>query len=396
MQSHCSKGSDISFKLSKIFLLYILSIIVVFAQSRVDGRITDKESGEPLVGVNIFFSKTTWGATTDSQGFYSIRNIPYGKYEMIISMIGYEVIKQDVFVFDNERISMNFILVPEPIQMKEVIVTAKSNKLWKKNLAIFNRIFLGESKNGQACKILNEYVLSFDVSGGALKATASQPLEIESSSVGYRIQYFLAEFTVDNYLVRYAGDSFFVEMDPKSNRQKRKWSKNRNVAYKGSLRHFLTTLGDRFYERFNVNNDEVSQKWNWSMVAGRKKDPLIKEGFDIFINPTISGRSFDRTSFRHINMDTLVFLGNHPENLHLSFRGKMLIRYRYESEELNYTMNNRFRTQPHEQTSFIELKKGSVSFDRKGRYFDPYMIEQQGYTAWERVGDQLPFDYEPK
>ena len=369
---------------------------MVSAQSRVDGRITDKESGEPLVGVNIFFSKTTWGATTDSQGFYSIRNIPYGKYEMIISMIGYEVIKQDVFVFDNERISMNFILVPEPIQMKEVIVTAKSNKLWKKNLAIFNRIFLGESKNGQACKILNEYVLSFDVNGGALQATASQPLEIENSSLGYRIQYFLAEFTVDNYLVRYAGDSFFVEMDPKSNRQKRKWEKNRNVAYKGSLRHFLTTLGDRFYERFNVNNDEVSQKWNWSMIAGRKKDPLIKEGFDIFINPTISGRSFDRTSFRHINMDTLVFLGNHPENLHLSFRGKMLIRYRYESEELNYTMNNRFRTQPHEQTSFIELKKGNVSFDRKGRYFDPYMIEQQGYTAWERVGDQLPFDYEPK
>ena len=132
------------------------------------------------------------------------------------------------------------------------------------------------------------------------------------------------------------------------------------------------------------------------MIAGRKKDPLIKEGFDIFINPTISGRSIDRTLFRPIRMDTLVFLGNHPENLLLSFRGKMLIRYRYESEELNYTMNNRFRTQPHEQTSFIVLKKGSVSFDRKGRYFDPYMIEQQGYTAWERVGDQLPFDYEPK
>ena len=75
--------------------------------------------------------------------------------------------------------------------MKEVVVTAKSNKLWKKNLAIFNRVFLGESKNGQACKILNEYVLSFDVNGGALQAKASQPLEIENSSLGYRIQYFL-------------------------------------------------------------------------------------------------------------------------------------------------------------------------------------------------------------
>ena len=198
MLSHCFKGNKISLKLNKILLLYISSFIFVFAQSKVDGRITDKKSGEPLVGVNIFFSKTTWGTTTDNNGFYSIKNIPYGKYEMIISMIGYELIKQDVIVFDNERISMNLRLVPEPIQMNEVIVTAKSNKRWKKNLAIFDRVFLGESKNGRACKILNEYVLSFQIKGGALNATASQPLEIENSSLGYRIKYYLDEFTVDN------------------------------------------------------------------------------------------------------------------------------------------------------------------------------------------------------
>ena len=395
MLSHRFKGNKISLKLNKIFLLYISSITFVFAQSRVDGRVTDKESGEPLVGVNIFFSKTTWGTTTDNNGFYSIKNIPYGKYEMIISMIGYELIKQDAIVFDNERISMNFKLIPEPIQMNEVIVTAKSNKRWKKNLAIFDRVFLGESKNGRACKILNEYVLSFQIEGGALNATASQPLEIENSSLGYRIKYYLDEFTVDNSYIRYAGDSFFVKMEPKSERQRRKWEKNRKVAYKGSLRHLLTTLGDRFNARFNIQDDEVTQKWNWSMIAGRRKDPLIKEGFDIFINPSFD-RNYDRTRFRPIKMDTLVFQGSHPENLLLSFTGKMLFRYRYESEELNYTMNNRFRTQPHEQTSFILLKKGIVSFDRKGRYFDPFMIEQQGYSAWERVGDQLPFDYEPK
>ena len=181
---------------------------------------------------------------------------------MIISMIGYELIKQDVIVFDNERISMNLQLVPEPIQMNEVIVTAKSNKRWKKNLAIFDRVFLGESKNGRSCKMLNEYVLSFQIEGGALHATASQPLEIENSSLGYRISYYLDEFTVDNSYIRYAGDSFFVKMEPKSERQRRKWEKNRKVAYKGSLRHFLTTLGDRFNARFNIKDDEVIQKWN--------------------------------------------------------------------------------------------------------------------------------------
>jgi hypothetical protein len=47
------------------------------------------------------------------------------------------------------------------------------------------------------------------------------------------------------------------------------------------------------------------------------------------------------------------------------------------------------------QTSFLILQKGSVVFDKKGRYFEVYMIEQQGYNAWERVGERLPLEYYP-
>ena len=46
------------------------------------------------------------------------------------------------------------------------------------------------------------------------------------------------------------------------------------------------------------------------------------------------------------------------------------------------------------QTSYLILKKGSVIFDKNGRYFELYMIEQQGYNAWERVGERLPLDYD--
>ena len=34
-------------------------------------------------------------------------------------------------------------------------------------------------------------------------------------------------------------------------------------------------------------------------------------------------------------------------------------------------------------------------FDKNGRYFERFMIEKQKYMGWERVGDQLPFDYKP-
>ena len=63
-----------------------------------------------------------------------------------------------------------------------------------------------------------------------------------------------------------------------------------------------------------------------------------------------------------------------------------------ESEENNYAMDRRKKIES-TQTSYLILKKGSVVFDKKGRYFELYMIEQQGYTAWERVGERLPLDY---
>ena len=43
----------------------------------------------------------------------------------------------------------------------------------------------------------------------------------------------------------------------------------------------------------------------------------------------------------------------------------------------------------------MTLGKDSVIFDKNGRYFEKFMIEQQEYMGWERVGDQLPFDYKP-
>ena len=46
--------------------------------------------------------------------------------------------------------------------MNEINVTAKADKVWKKDYGVFRRSFLGTSKNGESCIILNEFVLSFE------------------------------------------------------------------------------------------------------------------------------------------------------------------------------------------------------------------------------------------
>ncbi len=374
--------------------LVLFLIAPLFSQTRIEGRIVDKSTSEPLVGVNVFFSKTTWGATTDDNGFYALSNIPAGQYELVVSMIGYEVEREQVIVKSNERFTLNFRLKSRAILMSEINVTAKTDKVWKKNYNRFKRSFLGTSKNGEACLILNEFVLTFEDNGEYFRAKASQPIRIENPELGYKITYILDDFEIDGTEVRYAGDHYYETMKSKTKRQLKKWEKNRQKAYKGSLRHFLRTLASRFELRFEIIDGKMQENPNWISIARTRKDPLVKEGFSLLINKKdLFGTSLIIPSeYKQLKNDTLVFLGSSLEEPLLSFEGRMMVTYLKESPEFTYMLEYDSPSS-YQQTSYILLRADSVYFDRYGRYSEPYMIERQGYLSWEGVGDQLPFNY---
>ena len=322
--------------------LVLLLTVSLFSQTRIDGRIVDKSTSEPLVGVNVFFSKTTWGATTDDNGFYTLTNIPAGQYELVVSMIGYEVEREQMIIKSDERFTLNFRLQSRAILMSEINVTAKTDRVWKKSYDRFRRSFLGTSKNGESCLILNEFVLTFDDSGQYFKAKASQPIRIENPELGYRITYILDDFEIDGTEVRYAGDHYYESMSSKSKRQLKKWEKNRKKAYNGSLRHLLKTLTDRFDLRFTFNEGMIIQNDNWNSIAVRKKDPLVREGFSISMNKKdLFGTSLIiEDEYKPLRSDTLVFPGATYEQPLLSFEGRMMVVYMKESPELAYMMEN--------------------------------------------------------
>ena len=363
------------------------------SQSRIDGRIVDKTTSEPLAGVNIFFSKTTLGTTSDENGFFALTQIPAGQYELIISMIGYEIEREGMIIVPDEALTVNFRLAPQAILMNEINVTAKKDREWDKNYGIFKRSFLGTGKNGEACKILNEFVLSFSRRGATFIAKASQPLIINNPELGYKITYILYDFTKQVDEVQYSGDIFFEEIASTSKKQLKIWNKNRQRAYKGSLRHFLHTLARRYELRFEIIDGEMHEKSNWLSLLNRRKDPLVKEGFSLLINKKdLFGTSIIiPEQFKALKNDTLVFKGKPDEPL-LSFEGRMMVTYVKESPEFTYLLEYDSPSSS-QQTSYLLLRADSVYFDRYGRYSEPYMIERQGYLSWEGVGDQLPFNY---
>ena len=85
-----------TFAQSMLFVVFLLSSTLAFAQNKVTGTVTDK-AGEPLIGVNVLESGTSNGCITDIDGKYSL-NVEKGK-TLIFSFIGYS--KQEVKVTQN-------------------------------------------------------------------------------------------------------------------------------------------------------------------------------------------------------------------------------------------------------------------------------------------------------
>lgn len=78
-------------KLLIICLLFVSEIYLFGGTTgKLAGFITNKNTGEPLPGVNIVIVGTNFGAATDLDGQYFILNIPSGTYTIEISMIGYQ------------------------------------------------------------------------------------------------------------------------------------------------------------------------------------------------------------------------------------------------------------------------------------------------------------------
>ncbi|MBU0711591.1 TonB-dependent receptor [bacterium] len=107
----------------------LLNAVTVFGGTtgKIAGRIIDKESGEPLVGVNVVIEDSYLGASSDSDGRYFIINISPGVYSVQVSMIGYELGKvANVQVSVDLTTKMDFELSATVLDMGEkVVVIAK-------------------------------------------------------------------------------------------------------------------------------------------------------------------------------------------------------------------------------------------------------------------------------
>jgi hypothetical protein len=109
-----------------LFLICILSFFKSFAQDKytISGTISEANSNETLIGVNVIIKNTNYSAITNEYGFYSL-TLPKGNYEIIISFIGFDNILENIDV--SENIKKNFFLKETSTQLEELVIT-ETNK----------------------------------------------------------------------------------------------------------------------------------------------------------------------------------------------------------------------------------------------------------------------------
>lgn len=148
--------SQLQLKKALITTLFAFISVITFAQTgKISGKVSDKKTGETLIGVSVKIKGTTKGMSTDVDGKYSLTGLANGKYTLLFQYIGYngkEISEVDVTAGKNTIFDV--ILEEAGQKLKEVVIQGSFKK---------------ESVNALYAQQKNSAVISDGISSEAIK-----------------------------------------------------------------------------------------------------------------------------------------------------------------------------------------------------------------------------------
>ncbi|NER12622.1 hypothetical protein GWK08_04160 [Leptobacterium flavescens] len=321
------------------FFLLLFSVFTSFAQT-VSGYVFDNVTKEPLLGASVYFDGTTIGTITNEEGRFTLELEKKITSPLIVSYVGYN----DVFlesVWDQKDIKVG--MKPKAVSLKEVVLRADPFSRAQK-LKAFKEQFLGNTRAGRGCEILNEDAihLAYDVSKKQLIASADEAIIIKNSYLGYELRFRLSDCAV-TYFSRsldpqevhqtfYLGTSFFIDKQEGV----AKYEKRREKVYLGSSLHLMRTA--------------ARQEWE------TEKFVLFKGSFSI--RPENYFRVSDSLGMKKVSL---------PLKLNVLYKKS--------------------------RQSAIFPKYKYYFIDDYGNFYPPDAVSFSGDMGAKRTGDLLPLDY---
>lgn len=360
-----------------LLLLLFLAPTWVLAQVKITGKVINMTDTKPVPNASVFLNNAQVGNKTTDDGTFTLSNVKPGKYDFIISIVGYETYTYSVQVGSTNVDLGTISIIPKTFQLNEVKVRPDPNR--EHYYAIFRRQFLGISKNAEQCKILNSDVLDFeyDESTFILKATSHDFLEIENKALGYHIKYKVTNFIYDARMASLYSEGISTFQNMKgSERQQRKWNKQRLRAYLGSPMHFYRAAikGTLDSENFVVRR------------LIRKPNPDYHGGPNNKYQQSLVKTPLQRPEF---------FMFTDQEGLYaIGCTNCLYVLYTKKPQDPSSNVYKPI-DMPNNATTIISFDEPHAFFDSNGIVVNPHSVIYEGDWGESRVADLLPVDYEP-
>lgn len=119
-------STRIQMKRPALLLLLLLSVIYSFSQTgTIKGFVFDKSTGEPIIFTNVYLYQTTYGSSTDVNGYFIITKVPAGDYTLMVTFLGYDTVQMPVSLQPGGVITKQLFMEGSAIDLQTINISAE-------------------------------------------------------------------------------------------------------------------------------------------------------------------------------------------------------------------------------------------------------------------------------
>ncbi|WP_428327617.1 carboxypeptidase regulatory-like domain-containing protein [Mucilaginibacter sp.] len=397
---------------NSLLLFILLFPITVLAQYGVSGRIISQADTKPVANASVFLSNTTIGGKTGADGSFKLLNVKPGKYELVVSVVGFDNFTQTLTVNSSDLNLADITIYPKVIALNEVTVKPNTDPNRQRNYDWFKDEFLGKTALARECRIVNPEVLDLEYNerSGVLTASAVDFLIIRNNALGYNIKYLLKTFTLNNAdeqnkALSYAG---IIQMEPMkgSTEEQEQWQKRRLEVYEGSQTHFLRSViaGNIDENGFRVlrlltnpsrpADSVINEKLR--VFGALKKDKNYRDSLIYWTKKECLPKYANSPIYSPLTKSDLI-TGPDKQGIYTlnGTKGALYVTYN-KYHHYNRSAMSKLSDAENTDNALLSFNYGYAHFDRNGIITDPQSLVYDGVWLRNRLPGLLPSDYEPQ
>ncbi len=105
--------------------LILFPSFILAQEATIRGFVYEEENGEPAMFSNIFLEGTTFGASSDVNGYFLINKIPAGNYNLKVTYLGFDTISVPILLVADKMLNKKFYLKRSSVELETITISGE-------------------------------------------------------------------------------------------------------------------------------------------------------------------------------------------------------------------------------------------------------------------------------